>query len=367
VEVVPREKKIITVDNKIQNPEKSIQDYLNQQVDFSTISHSAGPEDLTPERESATARSPLQTHAEFKLIPEMYLIPGNTAAEDKAFWVFFTTSFPLQYNLDEKLYKGMIGFILLENSEDPGSSESIDPVLLEVNSDEIGMITPRRIEIDHLNIPSSEITLAQRSLSDSARLRIITASNLEGYETYIHVESPLSINCEKKSLQGYGIQKAPITVTLSGPQSSDSVDIRFRVNRGSVDPATLRLTTNQSETVYLRSEGVGQAEISAFAPDFKSNTAEILYIFPKTFLIFAFLGGILGVAGKYLQSGSKKFSLKTWVGGILFGFLAVGVWYVMGINLLGFTLPDIYNEASVLFIGALAAWGLAPKPLKPQE
>ncbi|WP_339810862.1 hypothetical protein [uncultured Imperialibacter sp.] len=296
-----------------------------------------------------------------QLIPEVFVLPGQTESQDIRYYIFFTSALPLQYDFSENAFLGNINFILLPESGS-GHLSTIDPVFIEPASLEIGGITPGWIEIDHLNLPSSSIKLiATDHLKDSAELRLRTRLNPEGYITKVGVKSPLTIKARKKFAQGYGIQEVPVEVILKGI-GSGSAEIRFLFEEGAgtLSEESFVLNNNETKTVYIRSQGDGPVKLAAFSTGFSSNPERFQYDFPYTFLLFTLIGGLIGASVKYLKSDSK-FSWKSFSGGVLVGLLAVGLWYVLGISILSISLDDVYNEGSVLLISAVGAWGVGLK------
>ena len=302
------------------------------------------------------ATSPLPYAAEdIKIIPELHIEPHPGQAEDIAYRIMFTLEQPLHYNDSLKKFIGQLGFLLMSesgNNDPPG-----EPVSIEVLSNEVSSIKPESFKIDHLSIPSARVELIADQVNDSASVKVITASNPNGYITYLKVEPALEIFTDQTTLRGFGIQQVPVTARFVGSNSSDSAQVSFSSQKGSVTPNSVYVHYNKPATVYLRSEGIGNSKLSATSNTIKIYDLNFRYVFPWLFLLASILGGLLGSLAKYLLAvPDKKSSVKPIIGGILIGFIGAIAYYGLGVNLLGISLSAGLNELAVLALSALCAY-----------
>jgi hypothetical protein len=207
------------------------------------------------------------------------------------------------------------------------------------------------------NMPSSRVELIADQVSDSAGVKVITTSNPDGYSTYLKVKPSLEIFTNRSTLQGYGIQKIPVDVRFIGSNSPDSVKVNFSVGKGTVNPISAYVSYNKPSTIYLSSEGIGDAKLSASTNNIQSNDLHFTYIFPWAFLMFSMLGGLIGgLARYYFNQRKKKFPIKPIIGGIFIGFIVAVAYYFLGVNLLGLSISAGLNEIAVLGLSALGAY-----------
>src|ERR1051326_2291955 len=160
---------------------------------------------------------------DIKIIPELHIEPHPGQAEDVAYRIMFTLEQPLHYNDSLKRCIGQLGFLLMSesgNNDPPG-----EPVSIEVLSNEVSSIKPESFKIDHVSIPSARVELIADQVNDSASVKVITASNPNGYITYLKVEPVLEIFSAQTTLQGFGIQQVPVTARFVGSNSSDSAQV----------------------------------------------------------------------------------------------------------------------------------------------
>ena len=302
---IPENKNVnITYDNKISN-----------------VTKAKVPEDLTSKYPSGS----------FKIIPEVLFSRVKGSGEVVSYQIFFTSSRPFKYDHEKSRFNGGLGFVLINALENEAIGELEEPVYVEVVSPEIEEISPKKLSIDHLNLPSAEIEMIEKGGVDSLKIRIITKSNLSGYETYIPIEPTLNISAQESKIMGFGLEKTRLNVSVKGTSSEEPIEVSFLT--GSVTPSKINLSANQTQTVDLRSGNMlGTVKIEAFgkgvdSQDYTSNSIEIKYIFPWMFMLFSILGGILGHIAKY----RKATKLKTIHLGMIDGLIAAVFYFVLKI------------------------------------
>ena len=293
--------------------------------------------------------------ASVKTLPELY-IKGTDGSQPRAYRILFTTIKDLSYDLAADAFKGRVGFFLVDESNANGETRIEDPVNMEITSDAVDVIDPRSLKVSHLYMPSSNIELAGSNLKDSVMIRIRTVTNPEGYGTYLRVRPCPVITTSRVSLQGYGIQEIPVTVGFKGSSSNEEATIDLSIEKGSVSPPTVTLRLNETQTVYVRSEGTGNCQLTAHYAGLTSNVVPLHYVFPWMFIGFSLAGGLIGGLAKFYSSKSnKKFSWRPILGGVLIGLIGATAYFVLGINLLELSFDSRLNEFAVFGLSALFA------------
>ena len=292
-----------------------------------------------------------------KILPELFVKTGDTPAKDITYRIAFESNKPLKYEHETNKYSGTLNFFLVpETTLNP--LPEIDPVFVSITSTEIDAIVPDDLEIKHLSIPLSEVSIEDDNPVDSAAVKIITKLNTDGYRTYLKVEPALILESQTKKVQGYGIQEAIVHVLLRGTTSSDPVNVNLSINKGHIEPSTLSVRANIPQKVTVRSAGLGTATLSAIST-LRSNEIRLEYGFPWLFLTFTLIGGVLGgMVNYYLNKEKKKSLTKHLTLGIILGIIGAAAWYVFWINLL--KVPSSYrafNEGGALVISFLVALG----------
>lgn len=309
-----------------------------------------------------------------KIIPEYHIeVPENgVPGEDSLIFVpFLISQKPLIYDTEnEKLYKSVLSFILYsEAGED--TQKIKNPVHLEINSSRLNS-EPQKFTIDHLNLPSKDITVFTKEALDSVDLKIVTGNAPGGYTFYLKVDPFLRLYSEDDDIQGFGIEEAKFEVQFRGSTSPEEELITIRSSAGEVEPSSFTLAYNESKIVKVRSQGLKDIVVSASvstsgnAPIPDSNTLVFKQKFPYIFLGFALFGGILGVLIRVGIEGVKKFPARMMMSGILMGILGSLAYYVLGINLLELEVSATFNEFAVLTFSALCSLLLQPLFFKPR-
>jgi hypothetical protein len=290
-----------------------------------------------------------------KLIPELHVESSEGSTEMKAYGIVFTLEQPLHYDESLNKFSATIGFLLASETE--SNYTPIEPVKIEVVSNDVSFIEPASFEIDHLSIPSAKVKLVAANVRDSVAVKVITVTNTTGYVTYLKVKPRLSISTNRSRLQGFGIQEIPVTVLFEGSSSSDSVTVTLSPEKGTVSPDVVSVKFNEPTKVYLRSEGMGTSKLSAITSNAQSNSLSFRFVFPWLFLLATIAGGLIGSLTKfYSNPRKKKLTPKLLIAGILTGFVGAAAYYFLGINLLGISFNAAFNEIAVLIISALFAY-----------
>jgi len=292
---------------------------------------------------------------DIKIIPEIHIEPYPGRSEPCIYRVVFSLEQPFRYDDSLKKFNGRLGFFLV--GESGNETPPPEPVNVEITSNEITAIAPEGLKIDHINIPSVKVQLSATQVKDSAAIKVITASNPEGYTTYIKVTPRLVISTNQSILQGLGIEQIPVNLMFEGSGSSDSVTVNFSTQKGAVTPNSVALRYNKPTTIYLRSDGLGSSKLSATSTVADSNELIFTYVFPWLFLLAAIAGGLIGSLAKYLLAVENKGSmLKPLIGGILIGIIGAVAYYGLGVNLLGISLSAGLNALAVFALSALSAY-----------
>jgi hypothetical protein len=301
--------------------------------------------------------------------PELHVENTGSSDSDAGQIVYqpvITSLKPLVFDRISNAFTSTLSFLLL--SQDQSSGDISSPMPIELHSDFLDNYQPsNQLQIGHLNLPSTNVDISARNVRDSVQIRIVTEANSDGYVTYLKVEPSLDLFTERKRLQGLGIQQIPIQLTWRGSSSDEPKIVNISSSKGAVTPNSVELSYNQPSVVYLRSEGIGNASLTASTTGSQSNTLQIRYIFPWVFLLFSIAGGFLGGTAKYFTLSEKpKSFLTTTIGSLTIGLLGALAYFVLGINLLNIEFSSTFNEFAVFGISALIAFfgirKLGPSP-----
>jgi len=302
--------------------------------------------------------TPMQRPQQWKIVPEILSSKVEGSDDIIDYQIYFTSVKPFKYDQASDAFNGKLGFVLVDISDGSIVKNLSEPAYIEVNSSEIDHISPEKLSVDHLSLPSSEIEMSEKNGSDSLKLKIITKNNLDGYDTFIKVEPTLNIRSEGKSIMGFGVEKVLIDVRMIGSSAEDSVEVSFSAESGTFTPDHINLKNNELKKVELRSGyNLGKVQISAIAKgggseDYESNKFYIHYSFPWLFLAFAIIGGIFGSIARY----RKKIKFRKILLGMVDGLLACVLYFFLKIPI-----PEIgeLEKTGIVVLGIGFLGGIA--------
>ncbi|MBE0662699.1 MAG: hypothetical protein IH597_09540 [Bacteroidales bacterium] len=262
----------------------------------------------------------------------------------------------LQYNASNGAYEGSFFVTLLEDSKTNLLPKELEePVSMQFSSVR-AEFNPGFTAIRNTNLPSTIVQISDKSNDNPVPIRIATSFNPQGYTTYLSKQAVVRIETPERNVQGYGVQAIPVSISLLSYTGLDSVRVNLVAGQGSVEPDHIFLSSGRSGKVLLKSEGIGQATLTANAHLFTSDERNFNFVFPWMFILFSVIGGFLGALVKYLMRSEHKNLPPTLLLGCLTGFIVGILYYVIGIKLFTFEFGQLYFEFAVLglaFLGAL--------------
>lgn len=296
--------------------------------------------------------------ARIKRTPTGTFQPGGPASEPEqvVLQILVDTLPKLQYNVSNGAYEGSFFVTLLEDSKtNLVPKELEEPVKMQFSSVR-AEFNPGFTAIQNTNLPSTAVHISDRSNENPVPIRIATTFNPNGYTTYLGKQPVIRIETPTRKMQGYGVQAIPVSISLQAYTGLDSVRVNLVAGKGSVEPDHIFLSSGRPGKVLLKSEGTGQATLTANAHLFTSDERIFNYVFPWMFILFSLVGGFLGALIKHLMKTERKNLPTTLLLGCLTGFIVGILYYVIGIKIFTFEFGQLYFEFAVLglsFLGAL--------------
>ncbi|NVO20952.1 MAG: hypothetical protein HXX13_14725 [Bacteroidetes bacterium] len=288
------------------------------------------------------------------VLPEVYYARIKGSEEQISYRILFLDAAPLRYNFEKKEFEGSISFLAREES--PGTGNAVTKILSEPEQIFVS-VESRQIPISltQVNWPPVYVDIVSNDPVDSLTVKVLTINNPTGYQKKLPIEPAIILNSNRQTINGFGVQTIPLTVSLKGVSSGRQVQVSFESSYGSLSPASILLVNDQSQVVNLRSEGTGDIEVKPVSANYRTSPPLLIHaIVPVFFLICAVLGGFLGSLARILK-GRKKIKLRPLAYGTLFGCLVSLAYWGVGIMLIKipFTFP-VFNEVAVLVLSMLA-------------
>lgn len=291
------------------------------------------------------------------------IIRAKTADNKEADIIpLFVSKVPIGFDPGEGAWKTSLEVILKEIKDGKFTDvqkQLASPIIYKVYAAEVP-VDQFEVEFINKDIPVRELRLSPgevrvpQSESNTVSLGLREMNT----DTWVRDERPVEpfirITPHKRSLQGYGVETTLLDVELLGVKEHEPVTVSLRAEHGSLDPQRVTFASDEKiKTVELRSKGSG-SDLVMVTSDIPSSPGEVDYIFPWMFIIFALLGGVIGTLIRMLSRGRKGFNVRSFISGVLTGFIVALAYWAIGLNLLSFSLDfDYFNEAAVLVLSAL--------------
>lgn len=275
---------------------------------------------------------------------------------DQAILRVLVDTFPvLAYNERDNNYTGQFYVMLLDDSQEYlVTNELVSPVPFQFSSS-LAVFDPQHASIGHTNMPATSVSITDKSPYNPVPVKIMTSFNPQGYITYLAKQALIRIETPPRSLQGFGVQAIPITITLQNYLPDDSVRVNLVSTLGSISPDHIYVTRDKAAQALLQSEGTGSATVRANADGFLAEEARFTFVFPWMFILLTLVGGVIGAILKHLLNPKEgKLSLRI-VQGFLAGFFVGILYYVLGLNVFSFDFGRVYFEFAVLALAIMGA------------
>ena len=208
---------------------------------------------------------------------DKYLLPFNLLAKlsnnsTVSLGVILINSTPMEIDDTGEEFNGKLVFRLLNRDHPNLPGEDLKkPVMFEIYSQKLDVVDPERIEIDRTNTSSPAISCrGDNGLVDSVDVKIVTEFKPEGYVFHLNIEPYLEIMSKKNKIQGMGIEEANMSLMLLGTTQDGSLEVSLDVSLGSVDPSDMKVYPDKPEQFKVRSAGLGEAVVTAFAPNIRT-------------------------------------------------------------------------------------------------
>jgi hypothetical protein len=271
-------------------------------------------------------------------------------------------------------FLGRVYFGVIDKKQ-PGSRQTLPvPVNFLVTADVDSISPSGSIDLDHTNLPFVPLTLSAKSPRDAVTLHVrssLSPSAPVNFEVDV-LRPELTIDVSPKTIQGWGLEEADVTVTAKRLLQPAGTEVTFSTTKGGLATTTTKLTADGIGGTRIRSIGLGRARVSSASPLLTSASTELDFAFPWAYAISAIAGGLVGSIAKQLTAKPMRLKVKRVVLGLIAG-VALGILgaaaYTIGVNLTGYVPQARVGEALIFFVagivsytGALMQKGSTPPP-----
>jgi hypothetical protein len=317
------------------------------------------------ESHGAVVHDGQETKLQGVALPEIYMARVKSTAfapahgappTEQAILRVLVDTFPvLAYNERDNNYIGQFYVMLLDDSKEYlFSNELVSPVPFQFSSS-LAVFEPQQATIGHTNMPTTAIRITDNSPYNPVPVKIMTSFNPQGYVTYLAKQALIRIETPPRSMQGFGVQAIPLTISLHNYLWDDSVRINLVSTLGSINPDHIYVTRDKAAQALLKSEGTGSTTVKASATGFMTEESRFTFVFPWMFILLTLVGGVIGAILKHLLNPEEgKLALRI-VQGFLAGFFVGILYYVVGLNVINFDFGRVYYEFAVLALAIIGA------------
>jgi hypothetical protein len=221
----------------------------------------------------------------------------------------------------------------------------------------IGPVTsePDTVTATQTAPPYREIRVQTDSPDAEVQVTIVSNVAPSGETLTLKVRPSLDITVTPSTIQGWGLETADVLVSAQGFASGRDNRLQLSTTLGRLSANQAALDQGGMAQVSVRSESVGSGTVSVSGAGLDGATTAIGYVFPWRFLGAALIGGVVGgLLRKRSRSSSPAALLKSLGIAVLSAAVVVAL-YVLGINLVGFALPNHGGEVLVFVVAALGA------------
>lgn len=289
-------------------------------------------------------------------VPVSLIVPTDVGP--RTLRVTIQTGGGLSYVPDQATFAGDV-LVGLEDEERPHDRIILTTPVMIQTIPIGGEVTPDIVSLSHTQIPLQRLHVTARSPGDSIALRILYA-----YQDPLDIMVPvrrtaLAIAPARIRINGLGLEKARLAVTLPSDLDVDSLPVSVS-SLLQPDARTAYTVAGRPAMFTVQSRGVGVDTLRAVGPHYVLGTlATIEYILPWLFLAAALLGGMVGMTIREVtkegRASARDHISANALAGVLVGLL-VAVAFAVGINLLPIAVSGPPVEAVVFVVAGLGAF-----------
>ena len=259
---------------------------------------------------------------------------------------------PLRLNHETGKFEGGVSVGVIEVGG--GAVRTLSaPIAFQV----IGPVTsePDTVTATQTAPPYREIRVQTDSPDSEVQITVVSNVAPSGETLTLKVRPSLAITVTPSSIQGWGLETADVLVSAQGFETAKNNRLQLSTTLGRLSANQAALDQGGMAQVSVRSESVGSGTISVSGAGLDGSSTTIGYIFPWRFLGAALIGGVVGGLLRKRSRSSSPTALFKSLGIAVLSAAVVVALYVLGINLVGFALPNHGGEVLVFVVAALGA------------
>ena len=268
----------------------------------------------------------------------------------------------LIYDAASKMFTGTIWLGVAEIVAGRPPRALVTPVDFEVLDADFA--EPSQIRVERTGAPYKLVKLRLAAALDGGT--VMVASNLvpEPIKLELPVSPALLVDAGQSAIEGLGLGTSEINVSLVGVAKPQGRVVTLRTSSGYLGASRLRFDENGMASTSIRSDGLGNAVITASSPGMAAVSADVAYQLPLITFLASIAGGLVG---GFIRVGTRpprrKWSaFRLLIVAMLLGLLVFAL-YAVGVNVLPVKPSVTVGAALVFAVSGLGAF-LGPGILK---
>lgn len=264
----------------------------------------------------------------------------------------------LVYRARDRMYGGSILLGVSELLPGRPPRPLVTPIEFEVLDADVA--EPARVRIERTG-GFHPVALLLSAAEGGGLVRIASNLTPEPITVALPLNPALLIEPTSPGIDGFGLGATHITITALGLDRPERHWVALSSD-GFLSEARARLDAQGSASVTLRSDGLGQARVTAFTPGLAPAETEVRFRPPWLTLAASLLGGLVGGILRLGLNRSPRTLAKGLALAILCGIVFF-VFYVIGINLMVVT-PSVTVGAALAFAISVAGGFLGTRAFR---
>ena len=258
---------------------------------------------------------------------------------------------PVAYDNASDTFKGRLGLGVLSETH-PAASGSIGQSVSFSLAGDADSIIPTQLEIDHLNLPFTNIEVEVKEPDDEVSLQVFASfAPDEPEEIRLASSRPkLGISIAPTSIDGFGLAVADVRVEAHRSYAGRTVSLGYE--KGRVEQSVLTLDDNGNAQTQLRSQFIGETEVTASGYPFVGASASIGFGWPVALFVMGILGAL---GGAFVRKFAKSAPEEKLGVAVFCGFLGA-VLAALGVNFLNLPVTLPAGEAFTFVVAALSGY-----------
>ena len=267
----------------------------------------------------------------------------------------------LRYDPDNGMFTGTVWLGVNEIVSGRPARPLIAPVEFAILDADAA--SPASVRVERTGSPYSQVQLQLAAAIEGRAVKIASSLAPDPISLELPLSPALIVEVGNSAIEGLGLATSQVNVSAIGLSNPKGRIVTLNTNNGYLGETKLRLDENGTANTSLRSDGIGQAMVTASSVGLSSTRVPIEYRLPVVTFLASVFGGLAGGAVRLGTTRRKRWSriAAALMISVLLGMLVFAL-YAIGVNVLPI-MPSVTVGAVFVFaVSGLGAY-LGPRIL----